>query len=126
MIAIFWVNVITEFKKRIGVDWVALGLTPPVPSATKCVYSPTKKIVFVGDEEITYYLFSAVDSVGDTSVHFYYQNGSWHVVFTTGNLVDVEMLNTRLYEIIPPTTELDYNKTYSLKFKEGIIQWVEE
>lgn len=91
-------NVITEFKKRIGVDWVALGLTPPVPSATKCVYSPTKKIVFVGDEEITYYLFSAVDSVGDTSVHFYYENNSWHVVFMSGNLVDRESMEMRLYE----------------------------
>lgn len=91
-------NVITEFKKRIGVDWVALGLTPPVTSATKCIYSPTKKIVMVGDEEITYYILSAVDSVGDTSVNFYYQNGSWHVTFFTGNLVDVEMLNMRLYE----------------------------
>lgn len=91
-------SIIRAFEKRISVDWSVLGLTPPVTSATKCIYSPTKKIVMVGDEEITYYIFSAVDSVGDTSVNFYYQNGSWHVIFATGNLVDVEMLNMRLYE----------------------------
>lgn len=92
-------NVITEFKKRIGVDWVALGLTPPVPSATKCVYSPTRKtFVMFGDEEITYYILSAVDGVGDTSTNFYYQNGSWHVTFFTGNLVDNETFNFRMAE----------------------------
>lgn len=89
-------NVITEFKKRIGVDWDRLGIPSPVPSMPKCVYTPTKKVISVGEEEITYYVFSAVDSYGDTSANFYYQNDSWHVIFATGNLIDNETLNIRL------------------------------
>lgn len=89
-------NVITEFKKRIGVDWKKLGLRPPVSDMSKCVYTPTKKIIMVGDEEITYYMLSAVDSYGDTSVNFHYQNDSWHVTFTTGNFVDNETFNLRM------------------------------
>lgn len=90
-------NVITEFKKRIGVDWDRLGIQSPVPDMLKCVYTPTKKvIVVVGEEEITYYMLSAVDSYGDTSANFYYQNDSWHVIFATGNLIDNETLNIRL------------------------------
>lgn len=89
-------NVITEFKKRIGVDWDRLGIPSPVPSMPKCVYTPTKKVISVGEEEITYYVFSAVDSYGDTSANFYYQNDSWHVIFITGNLVDNETFNFRM------------------------------
>lgn len=89
-------NVITEFKKRIGVDWERLGIQPPVPSMPKCVYTPTKKVISVGEEEITYYVFSAVDSYGDTSANFYYQNDSWHVIFITGNFVDNETFNLRM------------------------------
>lgn len=89
-------NVITEFKKRIGVDWDRLGIPSPVPSMPKCVYTPTKKVISVGEEEITYYVFSTVDSYGDTSANFYYQNDSWHVIFATGNLIDNETLNIRL------------------------------
>lgn len=91
-------NVITEFKKRIGVDWDRLGIQPPVPNMLKCVYTPTKKIIMVGDEEITYYVLSAVDSYGDTSAFFFYQNDSWHVIFTTGNFVDIETFNFRMAE----------------------------
>lgn len=89
-------NVITEFKKRIGVDWEKLGIQPPVSNMSKCVYTPTKKIIMVGDEEITYYMLSAVDSYGDTSAIFYYQNDSWHVIFITGNFVDIETFNLRM------------------------------
>ena len=63
----------------------------------KCVYTPTKKvIVVVGEEEITYYMLSAVDSYGDTSAFFYYQNDSWHVIFITGNFVDIETFYLRM------------------------------
>jgi len=89
-------NVITEFKKRIGVDWDRLGIQPPVPDMLKCVYTPTKKVIVVGEEEITYYMLSAVDSYGDTSVAFFYQNDSWHVIFITGNFVDNETFNLRM------------------------------
>lgn len=89
-------NVITEFKKRIGVDWDRLGIQPPVPNMPKCVYTPTKKTITVGDEEITYYTLSAVDSYGDTSATFFYQNDSWHVIFITSNFVDSETFNLRM------------------------------
>lgn len=93
-------NVITEFKKRIGVDWEKLGTRPPVSDMSKCVYTPTKKIISVFEgKEITNYVLSAVDSYGDTSVYFHYQNDSWHVTFTTGIFVDNDLFNERTSQL---------------------------
>ena len=93
-------NVITEFKKRIGVDWEKLGLRPPVSDMPKCVYTPTKKVISVLEgEEITNYVLSAVDSYGDTSVYFHYQNDSWHVTFTTDNFVNTDLFNERTSQL---------------------------